>query len=99
MLAATLHTDLDLASKEGLRKGFSLAMPKHCQFAGTREPHGAGKGTVHRGSWRTGSFRIGKDVEVGEGVAFKERARGFKILLGLAWESGYDVRAQREVCP
>ena len=99
MLAATLHTHFNFASEEGLGKGFSLAMPKLCQFAGTRKTHGAGKCTVHRGSWRTGSFRVGKDMEVGEGVALKKRARGFKILLGFAGEPGDDVRTQREVCP
>ena len=99
MLAATLPTHFNFASEEGLGKGFSLAMPKLCQFSGTCKTHGAGNGAVHRGGGRTGSFRVGEDMEIGEGVAFKKRARSFKILFGLAGEPGDDVRPQREVCP
>ena len=62
MFAAALHAYLDLASKEGLCKGFSLAMPKLCQFSGTCKTHGAGKGTIHRGSRRAGTLRVGENV-------------------------------------
>ena len=62
MFAAALHTDLDLVSKEGLCKGFSLAMSKLCQFAGTCKTHGAGRGSIHRGSRRAGTLRVGENV-------------------------------------
>ncbi len=62
MFAAAFHAHLDLASTESLCKGFSLAMSKLCQFAGTCKTHGAGKGTIHRGSRRAGTLRVGENV-------------------------------------
>ena len=62
MLAATLHTHFNFTSEEGLGEGGALDASEGGEITGAREPHGARKGTVHRGGWRAGTLRVGENV-------------------------------------
>ena len=93
MLAVAFHADLDLASEEGLRKGGALGAPEGDEITGADQTYVAGKSTVHRCGGCVGTLRIGKDVEVGKGVAHEKLACGGKVLVRLARKTGDHVRA------